>query len=115
MKKYAYKEAVHIAVDKEYSRPAPESLRLKIRALIRIPLVKPWQFVGSVALILISPLCFYLITNRLVYSENMLLILNVSAGLTGFLIIFAGVAHRYADPQQRTDLVDKVNALRAKI
>ncbi len=115
MKKYKYPEAVSRAVGDEYTRTAPESLRIKIRALMHLPLVKPWQFAGSVLLLLLSPLSFYLFRSKLVYSENMLLILNVSAGAVAFLIIFAGVAHRYSDPRHKAELIDKLNALRAKI
>lgn len=114
MKKHTYPEAVHRAVGDEYERSAPEALRLKIRALMHLPLVKPWQFAGSVLLLLASPLSFYLFRSKLVYSENMLLVLNIAAGSVAFLIIFAGVAHRYADPKHKADLIVKLNALRAK-
>jgi hypothetical protein len=115
MKKYTYPEAIHRAVNDEYVRTAPESLRLKIRALMHLPLVKPWQFAGSVLLLFASPLSFYLFRAKLVYSDNMLLILNIAAGSVAFLIIFAGVAHRYSDPKHKAELIDKLNALRAKI
>lgn len=115
MKKFKYPEAIHRAVDEEYDAKAPEELRLKIRALMRFPLVKPWQFIGSAALLLATPLCLSLFNQKLIYSSNMLLILNVASGVAAFLIIFAGVAHRYQDPKDRADLLDKLAALRAKI
>lgn len=115
MKKYTYPEAVSLAVGEEYTRTAPAALRLKIRALMHLPLVKPWQFAGSILLLFASPLCFYLFRAKMVYSENMLLVLNIAAGAVAFLIIFAGVAHRYSDPKHKAELIDKLNALRAKI
>jgi len=115
MKKYSYPEAIREAVHLEYERKAPEALRLRVRQLMHLPLVKPWQFIGSVALLLASPLSFYLFGGKLVYSPNVLLLLNVSAGAAAFLLIFAGVAHRYADPKHKAELLDKLNALRARI
>lgn len=114
MKKYTYTEAVTKAVGEEYTRPAPEALRLKIRALMHLPLVKPWQFAGSVLLLFASPLSFFIFRAKLVYSENLLLTLNIAAGAIAFLIIFAGVAHRYSDPRHKAELIEKLNALRAK-
>lgn len=113
--KYKYPEAVREAVRLEYQRQAPEAVRLRIKHLMQLPLVKPWQFIGSVILLLASPLSFYLFGDRLVYSTNLLLILNVSAGVAAFLIIFAGVAHRYSDPRNKAELLDKLHALRARI
>jgi hypothetical protein len=66
-------------------------------------------------LLLASPLSFYLFRSKLVYSDSMLLILNIAAGSVVFLLIFAGVAHRYSDPKHKAELIDKLNALRAKI
>ena len=114
MKKYQYPEAVNRAVASEYQRNAPEALRLKIRALMHLPLVKPWQFVGSVLLLLASPLSFYLFRSKFVYSENLLLVLNIAAGVAAFCIIFAGVAHRYSDPKNKAELLGKLNAIRTK-
>lgn len=115
MKKYEYPEAIQRAVAIEYEHKAPEALRLRIRALMRIPLVKPWHFAGSLMLLLATPLSLYLFRGRLPYSDNMLLMLNVSFGVAAFLLIFAGVAHRYADPQNKAELIEKLNALRARI
>jgi len=115
MKKYTYPQAVQRAVDAEYTHKAPEALRLKLRALMAIPLVKPWQFIGTVTLLLACPLTFYLISSRLVYSESMLLMLNIAVGASVFMIIFAGVAHRFSDPKHKAELLDKISALRARI
>lgn len=115
MKKYRYPEAIREAVHLEYQHKAPESVRLRVKHLMQLPLVKPWQFIGSIALLLASPLSFYLFGDRLVYSANVLLLLNISAGAAAFLLIFAGVAHRYADPKNKADLLEKIHALRARI
>lgn len=115
MKKYTYPEAIREAVHTEYTRKAPETLRLRVRQLMQLPLVKPWQFIGSLLLLFASPLSFYLFGDKLIYSANMLLILNVASGVAAFMLIFAGVAHRYADPKQRADLIDRLHALRARI
>lgn len=115
MKKYGYSEAIREAVHVEYERRAPEGVRLRVRHLMQLPLVKPWQFMGSVVLLLASPLSFYLFGDRLVYSANVLLLLNVSAGASAFLLIFAGVAHRYSDPRHKAELLDRLHALRARI
>ncbi|MBL8035382.1 MAG: hypothetical protein JNJ69_16890 [Leptospiraceae bacterium] len=115
MKNYKYEEAVHTAVKLEYEHKAPEALRLRIKELMRVPLVKPWQFIGSVLLLMATPLSFYLFKNKLVYSDSLLILLNISAGVAAFLIIFAGVAHRYADPRHKAELIGKLNSLRAKI
>jgi len=114
MKNLSEKEAYFKAIDAEYSRSAPEALRLKIRALMQLPLVKPWQFAGSVALLFASPLSLFLFRDRLVYSANMLLVLNICAGLSAFMIIFAGVAHHYGDPKNKADFLERLNALRAR-
>ena len=45
MKKFSYPEAVHRAVGEEYTRKAPEALRFKIHELMRVHLMKPWQFI----------------------------------------------------------------------
>jgi hypothetical protein len=115
MKKYTYPEAVNRAVADEYERKAPEGLRLRLREIMHLPLVKPWHFAGSVFLLLASPLSLYIFGKKLVYSENLLLVLNIAAGTAAFLIIFAGVAHRYSDPKNKAELLEKINALRAKI
>ena len=115
MKKHTLPEAVHRAVALEYTHKAPESLRLRIRALMHIPLVKPWQLVGSILLLLAAPLSLYLFRTQIAYSDNLMLTLNVSFGAAAFLLIFAGVAHRYSDPQNKADLIEKLNALKAKI
>lgn len=115
MKKLSYGEAIHRAVKEEYERPAPESLRLRVQHLVRLPLVKPWTFIGSVALLLASPLSFYLFGSKVVYSPGLLLLLNIAAGVAAFLLIFAGVAHRYSDPRSKAELLDKLHALRARI
>lgn len=115
MKKYSYPEAIREAVHAEYQRPAPEALRLRIRQLMHLPLIKPWQLVGSVALLLASPLSFYLFGERLVYSQAMLITLNAASGIAAFFLIFAGVAHRYSDPKNKAELIDKLHALRARI
>lgn len=115
MKKHTLPEAVHRAVALEYTRKAPESLRLQIRALMRIPLVKPWQFAGSILLLLATPLSLYLFRSQLAYSDNLMLMLNFSFGAAAFLLIFAGVAHRYADPRNKAELLEKLSALKAKI
>ncbi len=115
MRKLKYPEAIREAVHLEYERKAPEAVRLRVKHLMQLPLVKPWHFIGSVALLLASPLSFYLFGNRLVYSPTVLLILNVASGAAAFLIIFAGVAHRYADPRNKAELLDKLHALRARI
>lgn len=115
MKKHTLPEAVHHAVRSEYEHKAPEALRLRIRALMRIPLVKPWQFIGSVMLLLATPLSLYIFRGGLNYSDNLLITMNICFGAAAFLVIFAGVAHRYSDPQNKADLIEKLNALRAKI
>jgi hypothetical protein len=115
MKKYRYPEAVREAIHLEYNRKAPEVVRLRVKHLMQLPLVKPWQFIGSAALLLACPLSFYLLGNRLVYSTNVLLILNISAGVAAFMVIFAGVAHRYADPKNKAELLDRLHTLRARI
>ncbi|GAB4445286.1 MAG: hypothetical protein OHK0011_27120 [Turneriella sp.] len=113
--KYKYPEAVRKAVQLEYERKAPDAVRLRVKHLMRLPLVKPWQFIGSVALLLASPLSFYLFGDRLIYSTNLLLVLNISAGAAACMMIFAGVAHHYADPRNKAELLDKLHALRARI
>lgn len=115
MKKVAYNEAIYRAVETEYGAKAPEALRLRIKQLMRLPFVRPWQFMGSVALLFATPLCFFLFGQRLVYSQNMLLMLNVASGIAAFLIIFAGVAHHYRDPKNKADLLDRLNAFKARI
>jgi hypothetical protein len=115
MKKYSYPEAIREAVHREYAQKAPEAVRLRVRELMRLPLVKPWQFITSAALLLACPLSFYLLGSRLVYSTNMLLILNVASGAAAFLLIFAGVAHRYADPKSKAELLNRLHTLRARI
>ncbi|HNE20204.1 MAG TPA: hypothetical protein PLF85_10825 [Turneriella sp.] len=115
MKKYRYPEAIREAVHLEYQHKAPESVRLRVKHLMQLPLVKPWQFIGSVALLLASPLSFYLFGDKLVYSTTVLVMLNISAGVAAFMVIFAGVAHRYADPKHKAELLDKLHALRARI
>ncbi|AFM13548.1 hypothetical protein [Turneriella parva] len=115
MKKYKYPDAVHRAVGDEYTRRAPESLRLKIHELMRIPLMQPWKFAAAVVLLLATPLSFYLFGRTLVYSEAMLLVLNISSGVAVFFVIFAGVAHHFSDAKNKADLIDRINALRARI
>lgn len=115
MKKHDYSESIYRAVDAEYTTKAPETLRIRIQALMRLPLMKPWQFIGSVALLFATPLCFFLFGNRLVYSPNLLLLLNVASGFAAFLIIFAGVAHYYRDPKHKADLLDRLSAFKARI
>lgn len=115
MKKHNYSDAIYRAVDAEYSAKAPAALRVRIQDLMQLPLMKPWQFIGSVALLFATPLCFFLFSDRLVYSNNLLLFLNVASGFAGFLIIFAGVAHHYRDPRHKADLLDRLSALRARI
>lgn len=115
MRKYTYPEAVHRAVHAEYTRKAPEALRLRIHELMRLPLMKPWQFGSIVLLLLATPLSFYIFGRTLGYSDDMLLVLNISSGIAAFFIIFAGVAHRYADPKNKNDLIERINALRARI
>ncbi len=115
MKKFSYPEAVHRAVGEEYTRKAPEALRFKIHELMRVHLMKPWQFAGTVLLLIATPLSFYLFGRKLIYSEEMLLMLNISSGIAVFFIIFAGVAHRYADPKNKAELLERINALRARI
>lgn len=115
MKKYSFPEAIREAVHAEYQHPAPEALRLRIKQLMHLPLIRPWQFIGSVALLMASPLSFYLFSDRLVYSQTMLIALNVASGVAAFLLIFAGVAHRYSDTRDRAELMDKLHALRARI
>ncbi|MBV6494464.1 MAG: hypothetical protein LDLANPLL_02497 [Turneriella sp.] len=115
MEKYTYNAAITKAVQLEYTRSAPEALRLKIRALMHLPLVKPWQFAGSIFLLLASPLSLYFFGPKLIYSSGMLLIVNIAAGSIAFLIIFAGVAHRYSDPKNKADFLNKFESFRAKI
>lgn len=114
MKTVDEKQAIYQAVTREYSRPAPEALRLKIRAMMRLPLMKPWHFAGSLALLLASPLSLFLFRERLIYSQNMLLILNIFAGITAFVIIFAGVAHYYGNTKNKDDLMERISVLRAR-
>ncbi len=115
MRKYTYPEAVHRAVHAEYTRKAPETLRLRIHELMRLPLMRPWQFAGIVLLLFATPLSFYVFGRKFVYSDDMLLVLNISSGVAVFFIIFAGVAHYFADPKNKSDLIDRINALRARI
>lgn len=115
MKKHTYSEAIYRAVDAHYTAKAPEALRLKLEVLMRLPLMKPWQFIGSVLLLFATPLSFFLFGDRLVYSRNLLLLLNVASGFAAFLIIFAGVAHHYRDPKHKADLLDRLSSLKARI
>ncbi len=115
MKKYQYPEAVHRAVGDEYTRKAPESLRLKIHELMRVQLMQPWKFAATVLLLLATPFSFYLFGRKLVYSETMLLVLNISSGVAVFFVIFAGVAHHFGDAKHKADLIDRINALRGRI
>lgn len=115
MKKYKYPDAVHRAVSDEYTRKAPEALRVKIHELMRLPLMQPWKFAATVLLLLATPLSFYLFSHKLVYSEDMLLVLNISSGVAVFFVIFAGVAHHFADAKNKADLINRINALRARI
>ncbi|HRP68542.1 MAG TPA: hypothetical protein PLY93_03340, partial [Turneriella sp.] len=79
------------------------------------PLVKSWQFVSGVFLLLASPLSLYFFEAKLIYSPNVLLLMNVAAGSIAFLLIFAGVAHRYSSPKNKAELLHKIETLRARL
>ncbi len=115
MKKYTYPEALREAVEKEYNHRASDALRQHILHIMRLPVVKPWYFVGAIALLLASPLTFYLVGDKLIYSANMLLALNIATGVAVFFLIFAGVAHRFADPKQKTLFLERLAALRTGV
>ncbi|MCX7633921.1 MAG: hypothetical protein N2Z22_11380 [Turneriella sp.] len=114
MKKYSFDEALQEAMHREYGHPAPPALRARIFALSKVQLLKPWQLVGSIVLMMLAPLCFYFFDNKLVYSSTILLLINIAAGMAVFLLIFAGVAHRLSDPKNKAELVEWLHALRAR-
>ena len=111
MKKIKIETGIYAAVLDEYSHPAPQALRERIRRLMLTPITRPWQLIFSVLLLALTPICLHgLLNAEALFGNNVLLLINVFIGCLMMLIIYTGVAQYIQDPAEFEALSGKVRA-----
>jgi len=111
MKKIKLETGIYDAVRDEYSHPAPQALRERVRRLMLTPFARPWQLIFSVFLLALTPICLHELFNaQALFGNNILLIINVFIGCLMMLIIYTGIAQYIHDPTELEVLSGKVRA-----